>query len=195
MNVLDLKNTIVSLYKETWLHSSDFDCSDSILLKSLDEFQSDYNRWYSGSIELEKLCITPQLLAVLMYRISHNINIFGGGKPDSYSLLGRHIGQIELYYSAQIGHSFKINHGVGSVIGARCKIGDNFTIHQNCTIGDRKGGRPTIGNNVIMYAGSMVLGDIHIGDNSIIAANSVVIESCPPNSVLIGSPAKIKPLK
>jgi serine O-acetyltransferase len=52
-----------------------------------------------------------------------------------------------------------------------------------------------IGDNVTMYAGSMVLGDIHIGDNSIIAANSVVIESCPPNSVLIGSPAKIKTIR
>ena len=114
----------------------------------------------------------------------------GGGK-DAYSLLARHIGQIEIFYSADIGKGFKINHGVGTVIGARCKIGDNCMIHQNCTIGDRKGGRPTIGNNVIIYAGAMILGDITIGDNTIIGANSVVTKSCPPNSILVGSPAKI----
>lgn len=51
---------------------------------------------------------------------------------------------------------------MGSVIGARAKIGSNFTIHQNCTIGDRKGGRPTIGDNVVMYAGLMVLGKISV---------------------------------
>ena len=110
---------------------------------------------------------------------------------DAYSILGRHIGQIELYYSAEIGKGLKINHGIGTVIGARCRIGDNCMIHQNCTIGDRKGGRPQIGNNVIIYAGSMILGDIIIGDNTIIGANSVVTKSCPPNSVLAGTPAKI----
>lgn len=56
---------------------------------------------------------------------------------DLYSLLGRVIGQIEIYYSSEIGEGFRINHGVGTVIGARAHIGDNFTIHQNCTIGDK----------------------------------------------------------
>lgn len=106
-----------------------------------------------------------------------------------YSLLGRIIGQIEIYYSSEIGEGFKINHGVGTVIGARAHIGDNFTIHQNCTIGDKNGGRPTIGDNVTMYAGSLVLGSIHIGDNSIIGANALVISDFPSNSILIGTPA------
>ena len=109
----------------------------------------------------------------------------------AYSVLGREIGQIELYYTAEIGQGFKINHGVGSVVGARCKIGNNCTIHQNCTIGDRNGGRPTIGDNVTIYAGSMILGNIFIGDNSIIGANSVVTQDCPPDSILVGSPAKV----
>lgn len=60
-----------------------------------------------------------------------------GGVADLYSLLGRVIGQIEIYYSSEIGEGFRINHGVGTVIGARAHIGDNFTIHQNCTIGDK----------------------------------------------------------
>lgn len=120
-------------------------------------FQSDYNRWYSGEINEEKLNMTPQFQAVLLYCIANNVCKIGA---DSFSLLGRHIGQIEIYYSTDIGPGFKINHGVGSVIGARAKIGSNFTIHQNCTIGDRKGGRPTIGDNVVMYAGLMVLGKL-----------------------------------
>lgn len=109
---------------------------------------------------------------------------------DALSLLGRQIGQIELFYSATIGKAFKINHGVGTVVGARCKLGDNCTIHQNCTIGDRNGGRPTIGDNVMIYAGSMILGDINVGNNSIVGANSVVTKSFSDNSILVGTPAK-----
>lgn len=71
------------------------------------------------------------------------------------------------------------------------KIGDNCLIHQNVTLGDKNGGRPTIGDNCVIYAGAKILGDIHIGNNSIIGANAVVLKSCPENSTLLGIPAKI----
>lgn len=136
--------------------------------------------------------MTPQLIAVLCYRISnlYHTNNIGGNSKDVISLIARAIGQIEIFYSSEIGKGLKINHGIGTVIGARVKIGENCLLHQNITLGDKGGGRPTIGNNVTIYAGAKVLGDISIGDNSIIAANAVVIKSCPENSVLIGLPAK-----
>ncbi len=107
-----------------------------------------------------------------------------------YALVGRETGQMEIFYSSTIGRGLRINHGVGSVIGARCVIGDNCTIHQNCTLGDKEGGRPRLGNNVVMYAGAMVLGNVSVGDNTIIGANSVVMNSFPANSILVGTPAK-----
>ncbi len=109
---------------------------------------------------------------------------------DLYALVGRNVGQMEIFYSSHIGRGLKINHGCGSVIGARCVLGDNCLIHQNCTLGDRNGGRPTLGNNVIMYAGSMVLGNVRIGDNTIIGANTIVISDFPENSILVGTPAR-----
>lgn len=203
MTVTELRNFISHLKKHTWLSDQNFDCPDCILKKSILQFQDDYNRWYPGIISTSKLLITPQLIAMILYRIAHNIRqlpprksnpnyqLFNSDTADNYSLLGRDIGQIEIFYSSQIGKGLKINHGVGSVIGARCTIGDNCTIHQNCTIGDHNGGRPTIGNNVIIYAGAMVLGDINIGDNSIIGANAVVLESFPSNSIIAGTPARL----
>lgn len=98
------------------------------------------------------------------------------------------IGQIEIYYSSEIGEGFRINHGVGTVIGARAHIGDNFTIHQMYNW-RQNGGRPTIGNNVTMYAGSLILGSIHIGDNSVIGANALVMSDFPSNAILVGTPA------
>lgn len=192
MTVENFKELLTEWKEHSWVCNLDFVCDDSVIEESIVLFESDYRRWYPNHsyICVDNLRKTPQLIAMLLYRISRLLYIRGldGG---GYSLLARHIGQIELFYSADIGLGFKINHGVGSVIGARCKIGNNCTIHQNCTIGDRHGGRPIIGNNVIIYAGAMILGNIIIGDNSIIGANSVVTQSCPPYSVLVGSPAKI----
>ena len=197
MTVEEFKGLLNEWTSHSWLHNHDFQCDDVIIEQSIIKFESDYKRWYPNDscINILNLQKTPQLIAMLLYRISRALYIsdlnYLGGVKDSYSLLARHIGQIELFYSADIGKGFKINHGVGTVVGARCKIGENCMIHQNCTIGDRKGGRPTIGNNVIIYAGAMILGDITIGDKSIIGANSIVTKSCPPNSILVGTPAKI----
>lgn len=174
----------------------------NIIETAYHDFIPDYKRWFptDPTIDEHHLLLTPQLGAMLCYRIAHAVSILPpppnpstglNNVAASYSLLGREIGQIEIYYSAEIDSGLKINHGVGSVIGARCKIGKNCTIHQNCTLGDRNGGRPTIGNNVMIYAGSMILGNITIGDGSIIGANSIVLDDCPPNSILIGTPAKI----
>ena len=60
---------------------------------------------------------------------------FMGGKKDAYSLLARH-GQIELFLFWRCGEGLRINHGVGTVVGARCKI-VNCIIHQNCTVEDK----------------------------------------------------------
>lgn len=195
MNVSDFRELLRLWISNSWLSNLDFTCDDSLIERAFLIFRKDYQRWYAGDIDIQKLIETPQLIAVLLYRISREIYLNSSstkcyGGANSYSLLARHIGQIEIFYSADIGESFKINHGVGTVIGARCKIGRNCMIHQNCTIGDRNGGRPTIGDNVVIYAGSMILGDIVIGDNCIIGANSVVTKSFPANSVLVGSPAR-----
>lgn len=193
------KKFLTDIQKTVYLRKEYFRISDMILERSIRAFEKDYARWYPNTIiSTENLYITPQLVAILCYRIAREIFLstqhtdqlcITGGAADAFSILGRQIGLIEIYYSAEIGEGFKINHGIGTVIGARCKIGKNCTIHQGCTVGDRNGGRPHIGNNVVIYADSLILGDICIGDNSIIGANSVVTKSAPENSVLIGSPA------
>lgn len=192
MDVREIKDYLLGIKNKTWLSRHDFRCDDHVYEKALADFRHDYRRYYpdDSCIRLDRIDYTPQLIAIICYRLARYEFMGRGNSKDSFSLLGRHIGQIELYYSADIGKSLKINHGLGSVIGARCKVGDNFTIHQGCTLGDRNGGRPSIGNNVTMYAGSSVLGPIEIGDNSVIGANAVVTRTFPAGCVLVGSPAK-----
>lgn len=81
-------------------------------------------------------------------------------------------------------------HPFNIIIGKKAKIGDNVRIYHNVTIGQKNGFYPTIGNNVIIYPNSVIIGDVIIGDNSIIGAGSIVLSSFENNSIVAGNPAK-----
>ncbi|MBP3214299.1 MAG: hypothetical protein J6M19_05630 [Bacteroidaceae bacterium] len=70
-------------------------------------------------------------------------------------------------------------------------IGRRFKTKHLVTIGNNRGGNPTIGNNVFIGAGAVVCGSITIGDNVQIGANAVVMKDVPPNCTVIGNPAII----
>ena len=55
----------------------------------------------------------------------------------------------------------------------------------------KKEKKPIIGDNVKLYTNCTIIGDITIGDNSIIGAGAVVTKSIPKNSVAVGNPAKV----
>lgn len=93
--------------------------------------------------------------------------------------------------SKNVGGGLFIQHGYATIIAPR-SIGRNCWVNQGVTIGyTNDTDCPTIGNNVTIYAGAKVLGDVNIGDNSIIAANAVVVKDVPPNVMVGGVPAKI----
>ena len=94
--------------------------------------------------------------------------------------------------SKNIGKGMVIHHGHSMRLGA-AMVGENLHIWHNVTIGKSKPGGcfPRIGNNVKIYAGAAVLGDITIGDNVVIAACSVVLKSVPSGCVVAGNPARI----
>lgn len=87
-------------------------------------------------------------------------------------------------------------HPIGIVINGNAKIGNNCTIWQNVTIGEscsphKEYGCPTIGDNVQVFANSVIIGKVNIGSNSLIGAGSVVTKDIPPNSIAVGNPAKV----
>ena len=83
-----------------------------------------------------------------------------------------------------------VGHGWGTVINAK-KIGENFTIAQNCTIGSRNGQNAEIGDNVSVWAHSVVLGGIKIGNNTQIGAGSVVVKDVPSNAIVVPAKSEI----
>lgn len=95
---------------------------------------------------------------------------------------------------AKIGYGFYAAHSYSTIINAK-SIGNNCIIHQCTTIGNKNDGRndlvPTIGDNVIIGAHSLIIGEICVGNNVIIGAGSVITKSIPDNSVVVGNPARI----
>lgn len=111
-----------------------------------------------------------------------------------YRILQHYTG-VQIPVRVNIMGGVKISHFSDIVIVGESVIGKNLTIMQGVTIGrgfsKKNYGCPSIGNNVIIFTGAKIFGDITIGDNVIIGANSVVSTDIPSNSVVAGNPAKI----
>lgn len=89
----------------------------------------------------------------------------------------------------------KVAHPYNIIISPRTKMGRNVLVFNNVTIGNILAGvnrgTPEIGDNVIIYPYSVILGDITIGHDSIIGAGSIIRSSIPPYSIVAGNPAKV----
>jgi cysteinyl-tRNA synthetase len=145
---------------------------------------------------LEVILAYPGFQAIFMHRLNHMLwNAKIPVLPRLLSHLVRILTGIEIHPGAKIGSGFFIDHGMSVVIGETSEIGENVLIYQGVTLGGtgkEKGKRhPTLGNNVVVGAGTKVLGAITIGDNVKIGANSVVLHPVPENSIVVGVPGKV----
>jgi serine O-acetyltransferase len=101
----------------------------------------------------------------------------------------------EISFTSEINGGVYIPHPTGIVIGANVRIGSGVTIYQNVTIGTKFTGAATyieIEDGVYIGAGSVIIGTIKIGKNSIIGANAVVTKDVPKECTAMGIPAAIK---
>lgn len=94
-------------------------------------------------------------------------------------------------YTNDVGKGLFIQHGFATIIAAK-SIGENCWINQQVTIGySNETDQPTLNNNVTVNAGAKVIGNVLIGDNSIVGANAVVVKNVPANCTVVGVPAYI----
>ena len=92
------------------------------------------------------------------------------------------------------GRGLRVMHVGEMHINGRARAGENCTVHAHTSLAAAgfNDGVPTIGNGVVLFMGAIVAGDIHIADNVVIGANSVVSRSVEEENVTVaGNPAKI----
>lgn len=103
---------------------------------------------------------------------------------------------IQIPETTKIGPGFRISHFGHIGINSGALIGKNFNIAPGAHISyadGRKKGVPTIGDNVILNINSVIVGNVKIGNNVLIAPNTFVNFDVPDNSIVIGSPGSIIP--
>jgi serine O-acetyltransferase len=164
------------------------------------EISEDFSNVYKNdpaiSSRIELLFNYPGVWAIFWYRIANRLyrNNF---KSLSRLIMGLNqiITHIDIHPGATIGRRVFIDHGTGVVIGQTAVIEDDVLIYQGVTLGGvslTAGKRhPTIKRGVVIGAGAKILGNITIGENSKVGANSVVVRNVPENSTAIGIPAHV----
>jgi len=143
---------------------------------------------------------SPRYIPVLLYRISHAFFQRGHSLPSRlFSIFNFVFFGVEISPCCRIGPGLFLPHTQGTVIGA-WSIGSNATIFQGVTIGASKldfspspATRPVLGHFVTICAGAVVIGGLSIGDNCIVGANAVVLDSVPSCSIAVGVPARVLP--
>jgi serine O-acetyltransferase len=144
----------------------------------------------------EIIFVYPGFHARQFHRLAHTLwNWHWPFFPRFVSHIGRFFTGIEIHPGAKIGEGFFIDHGMGVVIGETSEIGDNVALYQGVTLGGtsllKKKRHPTLGNDVVVGAGSKLIGAITIGDGAKIGAGSVVVTSVPPHTTVVGVPGRV----
>lgn len=167
------------------------------LYESLKEdIKSVFDRDPAARNAIEVLLFYPGMHAIWMHRIAHFL------WQNDFKLLGRglsHISRfltgVEIHPGAKLGKRVFIDHGMGIVIGETAEVGDDVLLYQGAVLGgvssEHVKRHPTLEDRVIVGAGAVVLGNVRIGHDSRIGAGSVVVKDVPPNSTLVGVPARI----
>ena len=138
-----------------------------------------------------------RFLPIVLYRMSRSALLAGIPLlPNLLTYLNLVLFGLEIAPRCEVGPGVFFAHTSGSVIGAT-RIGSNVTIFGGVTLGAKEldmgfdpNLRPEVGNNVVLGAGSKVLGPVRIADNVTVGANSVVLHTVEANMTVVGIPAR-----
>ncbi len=153
----------------------------------------------------ENIFCYPGIDAIFTHRVAHRLNQLGTPLlPRIMSEYAHNETGVDIHPGATIGESFCIDHGTGIVIGETCVIGDRVKLYQGVTLGalslrgghDRWAGvkrHPTIGDDVTIYGGAIILGgDTTIGDGATIGGSVFITSDIPAGHTVTMEKANLK---
>jgi serine O-acetyltransferase len=163
----------------------------------LEDFKAGIERDPATKSSFELFFTSPGLHAIWNYRVAHFLwKLKLRTLSRMFANIARITTGIEIHPGATIGRRFVIDHGVGVVIGETAIIGDDVMMYHGVTLGGVVNAavkrHPTIGNNVILGANCIILGDITIGDNCKIGAGAIVVKDLPPGKVAVAPIATVR---
>lgn len=126
--------------------------------------------------------------AMFLYLVSNTINRMQGNLElaDKVYALNKALHAIDVYHEVELPQVFFFQHPLGTVLG-RANYGNCFMVYQRCTVGAKDQVYPTIGEGVVMYGGSSIIGDSTIGSNVWLSSGTTVIgQDVANDSVVFG---------
>lgn len=113
-------------------------------------------------------------------------------------LLNKHLNGIDLFFEIAMPDIFFIGHSTGIVL-SKAKYSNYFVIYQNSTVGKNHGVAPSLGEGVIMYPNSAIIGRCEVGKEVVISQGVSVVNKCVPESNIVfsgvGNSLCFKPMK
>lgn len=134
--------------------------------------------------------------ALQLQRVSHWLWNEGRGDAALYlQALGSRMFQVDIHPACRIGGGVMFDHATGIVAGETCVIGDRVSVMQGVTLGgtgkERGERHPKIGDDVLIGAGAVLLGNIAVRRGARVAAGSVVLADVPAGATVAGVPARV----
>lgn len=171
-----------------WIYYKSADNGEVIkedLLRNIKQFLHKENLSFLNFCEL--LTFYVMVRNIFYARVAYRHHFYA----KFLSLFARPLSLLDISSTADVGGGLVVQHGYGTIIAPR-KIGKNCWVNQGVTIGyTNDDDCPTLGDNVTVYAGAKILGNVHIGNNVVVAANAVVVKDVEDNCVVGGVPAKV----
>ena len=161
-----------------------------------EDIRSVFERDPAARSTWEVVLAYPGFHAVVCHRLSHwlwECNWTTLARVVSH--VARFFTGIEIHPGARIGRRVFIDHGMGVVIGETAEVGNDVTLYQGASLAgtstERGKRHPTIEDWVLVGAGAKILGPITVGRHSRVGAGSVLVQSVPAHSTVVGIPGKV----
>lgn len=201
MNILEQQNTLEQLLMHQLNHYWT-DIDETVISSALPGAIRAIEKGFTGLpnqrfYDRGKVRFSPYISVqwtIFLYRIAHEI--YKGGQvrtpkeADQVYYLNKILHANDWFYAVELPEHFLCEHPLGSVLG-RAQYGEYLFVYQGTTVGGNRRKDeiyyPILGNNVILFANSTILGDTHIGNNVVVAANTYMINAeIPDNCIVFG---------
>ncbi len=130
--------------------------------------------------------------SMVLYRLMQGSRDIGAGPLEMlFNKLNSSVCGCVIGRGAEFGPGFVLFHSNGVVINGHVRGGEHVYLEHQVTLGDDgKGHYPVLGDRVFVGAGAKIFGPVHVGDDTRVGANAVVVKDVDSGDTVVGVPAK-----